>query len=64
MWDWLSADEATDVEHHGMNSPLVARAWRRWLDARREYAARVGVSEFVACGPGGRPTLGESAHRL
>lgn len=62
VWDWLSAAEAVDVERDGMNSPLVARAWRRWLDARRAHAARAGASEFAACGPGGRPTLGESAH--
>ncbi|NEB32748.1 hypothetical protein G3I62_27260 [Streptomyces sp. SID14446] len=64
VWDWLSATEAVDVERNGMNSPLVARTWRRWLDARSEYAARVGVTEAVACGPVGRPTLGEHAHPL
>jgi hypothetical protein len=60
VWDWLHEDEATDVEHSGMNSPFVIRAWRRWVDARRAYAQRAGLNEFVACGPGGRPTLQRS----
>lgn len=64
VWEWLHEDEATDIERDGMNSPIVARAWRRWQEARREYAARVGLGESAACGPTGRPTLGESAHRL
>lgn len=59
VWDWLSATEAVDVERQGMSSPLVIRAWRRWQEARRAYAARVGLSEPAACGPAGRPTLGE-----
>jgi hypothetical protein len=60
VWDWLSADEATDVERNGMNSTLVPRAWRRWMDARRTYAERVELSEAAACGPTGRPTLQRS----
>ncbi len=64
VWHWLTVDEAADVERHGMNSPLVIRAWRRWQDERRTYAERVGLSEAAACGPMGRPTLGESTHRL
>ncbi|MET8960955.1 hypothetical protein ABZX69_15945 [Streptomyces sp. NPDC004074] len=57
VWDWLEPDEAADVERHGMNSMLVIRAWRRWQDARRDYASRVGMSELAVCGPMGRPTL-------
>lgn len=57
VWDWLSAAEAADVERHGMSSPLVVRAWRRWQEARRTYAERAGASEAAACGPTGRPTL-------
>lgn len=57
VWDWLSADESADVERDGYNSTLVIRAWRRWQEARRTYAARVGLSETAACGPAGRPTL-------
>ncbi|CAM5416623.1 hypothetical protein SPURM210S_00131 [Streptomyces purpurascens] len=57
VWDWLSADEATDVERNGMSSAFVIRAWRRWQEARRAYAERVGLSETAACGPTGRPTL-------
>jgi hypothetical protein len=60
VWDWLHEDETSDVERNGMNSPLVIRAWRRWQDARREYAERVGLSETAACGPAGRPTLQRS----
>lgn len=64
VWDWLSTTEAVDVERQSMNSPLVMRAWRRWLDARRAYAAQAGATEFVTCGPTGRPTLGERSHPL
>ncbi|WP_217164248.1 hypothetical protein [Streptomyces sp. AC512_CC834] len=60
VWDWLSVDEATDVERKGMNSPFVIRAWRRWQDERRSYAERVGLGEAAACGPTGRPTLQRS----
>ncbi|CAK7279912.1 conserved hypothetical protein [Streptomyces misionensis JCM 4497] len=59
VWHWLSEDESADVERNGMNSPLVIRAWRRWQEARRSHASEVGLSEAEACGPSGRPTLGD-----
>lgn len=64
VWSWLTDEEALVVSRDGFNSPLVPRAWRRWLDARREYAARAGLSEAAACGPAGRPTLGDHRHRV
>ncbi|MEV7370362.1 hypothetical protein AB0O51_05690 [Streptomyces sp. NPDC090301] len=58
VWDWLRAEERPAVERLGMNATEAISAWRRWLNARRAYAADVGATEFEACGPGGRPTLG------
>lgn len=59
VWEWLTVDEVDDVRRRGHNADGYIRAWRRWQDARRDYAQRVGLSVTEACGPMGRPTLRE-----
>lgn len=57
VWDWITDDERRSVQASGHNAPAVASAWRRWLTARRQYAAEVGKPEAEACGASGGPSL-------